>query len=189
MNAKVLSLIVVAVLIAGCDLFQTRDPAPPSQGTSCNLTPDDHEIVLKNLRCAITETNVDNYIRCFVDTVLRQYLFDPSPEEQSKFTQWNLESERRYFQNMVAGVNGTPVLSDSLLNKIVTPGPPASAVYFLNYTLFVPHLDPRAPRLVRGSMELYFVEDSLHRWSVYRWVDKKNTSDSTWSYLKAWFNR
>ena len=183
------SLLAATMLLAGCDLFQTRDPAPPTQGTSCNLTPDDHEVVLKNLRCAIAERNVDNYIRCFVDTLVRPYVFEPSPEEQPKFTQWTLESERRYFQNMVASVNGTPVLSDSLYNKIVLAGPPASAVYYLKYTLFIPHLDPQAPRLVRGNMELYFSEDSLHRWSVYRWVDKKISSDSTWSYLRAWFNR
>lgn len=188
MKFNVRSLVLVATLIAGCDLFQTREPEPPSQGTSCNLTPDDHEVVLKNLRCAMTERNVDNYVRCFVDTLLRPYVFESSPEEQLKFTQWNLESERRYFQNMLSTVNGTPALSDSLYNKIVTPGPPASAVYFLKYSLFIPHLDPRAPHLVRGNMELYFAEDSLHRWSIYRWVDKKISADSTWSYLKAWFN-
>jgi hypothetical protein len=59
----------------------------------------------------------------------------------------------------------------------------------MNYLLYVPHQDSRAPRVVRGNIELYMVEDSLHRWSIYRWVDKKTTADSTWSYLKAWFNR
>ena len=78
---------------------------------------------------------------------------------------------------------------DSLSSRNVSAGPPATAVFYLSYVLYVPHLDVRAPRSVRGNMELYMTEDSLHRWSVYRWVDKKTTADSTWSYLKAWFNR
>lgn len=180
---------LVLLFAAGCDFFQTRDPASPSQGTSCNLTPDFHDIVLKNLGCAIMESNTDNYIRCFVDPALQTYVFEPSPEEQPKFTQWNLDAERRYYQNSMSNLNGTPSFTDSIYTIDRINGPPATAVYTMRYTLFIPHQDPRAPKFVQGNMELYFREDSLHRWSIYRWVDKKTTADSTWSYLKAWFNR
>ena len=174
---------------AGCDLFQTREPDPPTQGTSCNATPDVYDVVLKNLTCAISERNADNYMRCFADPNLQQFVFEPSPEEQSKFTLWTIDSERRYFQNAMATLNGAPSLGDSIYSLILSSGPPATATYSLKYTLFIPHLDPQAPKLVRGNMELYFREDSLHRWSMYRWVDQKTGPDSTWSYLKAWFNR
>jgi hypothetical protein len=177
------------VAMEGCDLFQTREPELPTQNTSTFETPTNHDIVLRNLTFAISENNVENYMRCFVDTTLRPYEFEPSPEEQSKFVLWNLESERRYFQNLGASLSGTSSFSDSIYSRNVTSGPPASAIYFMNYLLYVPHQDSRAPRVVRGNIELYMVEDSLHRWSIYRWVDKKTTADSTWSYLKAWFNR
>jgi len=180
---------LLLILQPSCDFFQTRDPASPSQGTSCNLTPDFHDVVLKNLGCAISEHNTDNYIRCFVDPALQLFVFEPSAEDASKFTLWNLESERRYFQNAMATLNGTPMLTDSIFTIDRSAGPPATAVYTMSYSLYIPHGDPRAPKLVRGNMELYFREDSLHRWSIYRWVDKKTTADSTWSYLKAWFNR
>lgn len=173
----------------GCDLFQTRDPEQPTQNTSTFETPTTYDIVLRNLTYAISENNAENYMRCFVDTALRPYVFEPSPEEAVNFTQWNLEAERRYFQNMGSTLNGTMSLIDSISNKNISPGPPASAVFYMNYFLYVPHPDSRAPRSVRGNMELYMVEDSLHRWSIYRWVDKKTAADSTWSYLKAWFNR
>ena len=128
-------------------------------------------------------------MRCFVDTTLLPFVFEPSPEEQSKFTQWNLEAEQRYFQNMGASLNGTMSFIDSVSNKIISSGPPSTAAYFMSYVLYVPHGEGSAPRTVHGNMELYMVEDSLHRWSIYRWVDKKIAADSTWSYLKAWFNR
>ena len=175
--------------MSGCDLFQTREPELPTQNTSTFETPTNHDIVLRNLGYAISESNVENYMRCFVDTSLHPYTFEPSPEEQPKFTQWNLESERRYYQNMQSSLTGTSAFSDSIYTRNISAGPPASAVYSMLYTLYVTHKDTRAPRLVRGSMELDMIEDSLHRWSIYRWVDKKTTADSTWSYLKDWFNR
>ena len=175
--------------MSGCDLFQTREPETPTHSTSTFETPTYHDIVLRNLTYAISENNVENYVHCFVDTNLRPYVFEPSSEEQPNFAQWNLESERRYFQNMGSTLQGASSLSDSIYNKNITAGPPASAVYYMSYTLYVPHQDTRAPRFVRGNMELYMIEDSLHRWSIYRWVDKKITADSSWSYLKAWFNR
>jgi hypothetical protein len=180
----------LAVLIfAGCDLFQTRDPQPPTQNISTFETPTSQDIVVRNLQYAVTENNVQNYLRCFVDTNYRPYVYEPSADVQSSFIQWNLESERRYFQNIGATLNGVASLSDSITAKNIFPGPPQSAAWFMNYVLYVPHQDARAPKLVRGSMELDMIEDSLHRWSINRWVDKKTTADSTWSYLRAWFNR
>ena len=186
-----IALVVLSssAVLQSCDLFQTRLPDPPSQGTSCNQTPADHTIVLSNLQCAIVENNVENYMKCFVDTNYRPYTYLSSSDVQQSFVGWNLESERRYFQNMGTSLGGTSLFSDSITNSNSIPGSPASEVYYLSYTLYVPHHDPQAPRLVRGSMELYMIEDSLHRWSIYKWVDKRITSDSSWSYLKAWFNR
>ena len=179
----------LVLLLAGCDLFKTRDPEAPTQSISTFETPTSHDIVLRNFSYAISENNVRNYIRCFVDTLYRPYQFEPSPEEAPKFVVWTLESEQRYFQNIGVSLTGPSSLTDSVTLVNLSPGPPATAVYFLNYTLYVPHQDPRAPKLFRGSMELDLTEDSLHLWSIYRWADKKTGPDSTWSYLKAWFNR
>src|SRR5262245_9011920 len=163
----------VLLLIAGCDLFETRTPEPPTQAISTFETPTSHDIVLRNFHYAISENNVRNYLRCFVDTLYRPYQFEPSPEEQPKFTTWNLESEQRYFQNIGVSLTGASSLTDSITLRNLYPGPPATAVYFMNYTLYVPHQDPRTPKLVRGSMELDMTEDSLHLWSIYRWVYKQ----------------
>lgn len=180
---------LLLVSVQGCDLFQTRDPEPPSQGTSGNQPATDHGIVMSNLRTAIFENNVENYLRCFSDTSVRTYLFVPSPEEQIKFSQWDLDAERRYFVAMGSALRpgAAMSLSDSIITRSVSAG---TAIYSLHYTLFVPHQEAGVPRLVQGNMDLYFAEDSrVHLWSIYKWVDTKTTSDSTWSYLRAWFNR
>lgn len=184
-------LFLAAALLAsaGCDLFQTREPEPPSQGTSSFQTPTDHAIVLQNFRSAIRESNTENYMKCFTDTTQRSYAFDPSAEEQIKFVQWDLEAERRSFQNMASALAaGTAMsLADSTTNTNIASG---TAVYTLRYTLTVPHTEANAPRIVRGTMELSMAEDArLRTWSIYRWVDQRSGVDSTWSYLKAWFNR
>lgn len=182
-----LTLLVLSIIIvAGCDLFQTREPESPTQGTSSRETPTTHDIVLSNLRNAIAEKNVENYMSCFTDPALRPFIYEPSPDQQANFTQWGLESERRSFQNMTSSLNGRSSFTDSIYNSNISS---SFVTYFMTYTLFVPHQDPNAPRLVRGTMELYFIQDSLHLWSIYRWVDRKTRPDSTWSYLKAWFNR
>ena len=182
----VIFIVLTVAIVAGCDLFQTRDPAAPTQGTSSRETPTTHDIVLSNLRNAIAEKNVENYMSCFVDPALRPYVFEPSPDQAANFTLWGLESERRYFQNITSSLNGRPSFTDSIYNSTISS---SLVTYYMTYTLFIPHQDPNAPRLVQGTMELYFVQDSLHLWSIYKWVDRKTRLDSTWSYLKAWFNR
>ena len=175
----------------GCDIFQTRPPDRPVQGTSSYQVPDRPEVVLSNLKAAIAESNADNYIRCFADTsnASEPFKFTPSPEVGSAyasiFRTWTIADERIYFQNLGKPDNGTPLMSDSLRSFSNSSD---SVIYTLDYTLYYPHRRQNIPQLVGGQMQLLLKPDSRRLWFIQSWQDYKTTRDSTWSYIKAVFS-
>jgi len=178
---------IVLFALSGCNIFETRDPETPTSSTSSFEPPVTPETVLRNLRGAITESNPDNYLRCFADTTLYPYEFIPSGDLLANFPQWTLVEENRYFRSMGSRLDGAPVLTDSVQNSNFY----ADSTYTIRYSLFFPHSDPQAPRFVQGNMLLHLVADPQGRWAIDRWEDIRNPAlpDSTWSYLKFWFNR
>lgn len=184
------SAFLAAISVQSCDLFQTRDPEPPSQSNSTFDPPVSPDIVLHNLQFALTEYNIDNYIRCFVDPTVQRYEYIASQEVQANFSnlfaQWNLEAERRYFQNLGPPTNASPFLTFSNQQTISVSSD--SVIYNMNYTLFFPHRRSNIPQAVQGNMQVSLGTDNQRRWSIHRWQDFKTMSDSTWSYLKAAFS-
>jgi hypothetical protein len=188
--AQAAILLVFLLPLSACDLFQTREPEQPSQTTSTFIPPTSYDLVLRNLQFAVSEYNVDNYMRCFVDSAYRRYEFIPAPEARARFANifntWSLESERRYFQNLGAPSIGAPSLTFPSQAPIYTGSD--SVIYNLNYTLYFPHRKAGIPQVVQGNMQLYLGVDPRRLWSIYRWQDSRTTTDSTWSYWKAVFS-
>lgn len=184
-----ISPFLICLFAESCDLFQTRDPEFPVQNKSTFNTPVTPDIVLANLRSAVGEYNVDNYMRCFVDTTVHTYEFIPSQEAEASyptvFSRWSLDAERQYFVRLGLPTNGTPTLSLTTRNSAVSSD---SVTYLLSYTFFFPHHRTDVPQVVRGNMQLTLGADNQRRWSIYRWQDFKTLSDSTWSIWKAVFS-
>jgi hypothetical protein len=180
------------LLISGCDIFQTRDPQPPTQGTSSYQVPDQPDVVLANLKAAIAESNTDNYIRSFADTSVasQPFTFTPSSDVSSAyasvFRSWNIADERTYLQNLGKPDNGYPLLTFSNLKQSATSLD--SVVYTMDYQLYYPHHRQNVPQYVKGNMELHMKPNAGRLWFIQTWLDTKTTSDSTWSYLKAVFS-
>lgn len=185
-------VITVSLVHPGCDLFQTRDPEPPTQTSSGFKQPVTSDIVLDNLRTAVSEANADNYFRCFADTGsgAPPYLFNPSPEVlggfAGVFSAWSPEEERTYFRNLGVPQNAAPSLGFSNQHQLITSAD--SVIYSMDYLLFYPHRRAGVPLSVQGRMQLHVGVDRQGRWSIYRWQDFKSTDDSTWSYWKAVFS-
>jgi hypothetical protein len=186
-RAALAALPLLFLAWAGCDIFQTRDPEPPTQSTSTFEPPVTPDAVLQNLRSAIGENNLDNYLRCFVDTTFRPYEFIPSQDVRANFGVWTLEDERRYFRTMGATTDGTALLTTAVQGGTFF----ADSTYTIDYALYFPHTEPGVPKLVRGNMLLHLAIDPQGRWGIDRWSDNKlpSAQDSTWSYLKFWFDR
>ncbi len=187
MSRIVLSALCVLSL-QGCDLFQTREPQAPTQSGSARTPPDTPEIVLDNLRSSVQQHSTDNYMRCFVDTTVSgapPFTFSASGDFQGIFRNWTLEDERRYFLNLGAPVNGSPLLT--FLNQQQLNQGASATEYTMDYILFYPHSQPALPKEFRGYMHLFMQTDGQHGWSITRWEDTRTVTDSTWSYLKAHF--
>ena len=182
-------LCVAFIAFQGCDIFQTRDPESPTQTTSTFNPPVSPDIVLQNLRFAVSEYNIDNYMRCFTDTAVRSYVLIPAQEVRANFEgvfqQWDLQTERRYFQNLGQPSGASPLLTLVSQQQNVTAD---SVVYTMNYTFYFPHRRTSVPQIVRGNMQVYLGVDNQRRWSIYRWEDFKTTADTTWSYWRAVFS-
>ena len=173
------------ILIWGC---KTRDPESPTQGTSGFKPPVTPEIVLENFKTAIKENKVDYYMRCFIDTTAssKSFSFNPSVGYETYMLSWNLEAERRYFQNLSRTTSGEPFLNFS--DSSEANRTPSSIEYDMEYFLYFPHQQPNVSTRVKGYMHLYLEVDNQQRWAIYRWDDVKTVTDSTWSYLKFHLN-
>jgi hypothetical protein len=190
MTSRVLAVCCAVGLafLAGCGIFETRDPETPNQGTSGYRPADVPTDVLFNFQLAIQNHDADNYIRCLSDTASsgRPFVFTPSAGNfQDIFRSWSLDDERRYFQNLGTPTGGTPFISFADSQWVNSTS--STTEFTSQYVFFYPHLRADLPRSVAGFMHLYLALDSQRRWSVYRWDDVRTTSDSTWSYLKAHF--
>jgi hypothetical protein len=184
--------LVVSLALQSCDLFQTREPEPPTQSNSGFKQPVTSDIVLENLRVSVADANADNYVRCFSDTSVstRGFTFNASSEVLasfgSLFNTWSIAEEQVYFRNLGLPQNAAPSLSFSNERQLITSSD--SVIYSMDYLLFYPHRRSGIPLSVQGRMQLHIGTDRQGRWSIYRWQDFKSTTDSTWSYWKAIFS-
>jgi hypothetical protein len=190
MTLKFISLFFILTFI-GCDIFNTRVPEPPSEQSSNYIQPTAPQIVITNFKNAIEDYNVDNYIKCFVDTSFsdKHFEFVHSLEtgiDRSLFYGWNLESEHHYLINLGKppyGIAGLILTNERSIN--VTSD---SVIYNYDYSLTYPHGNPNFPTSFSGNLQFYLsVDRNRTNWSIYKWLDFKTGSAYTWSYLKAVF--
>lgn len=186
------TVVFVAVLFASCGLFDTRDVQTPNQPRSTFQQPTSPDIVLSNLNFAIAEKNVDNYMRCFVDSAFsaRRFTFSPDAVSASSypvFQGWNLNSERLYYNNLVTLTNESSSSNLFLSNVTFTSGID-STVIDSDYILVFDHNRQSTARVTRGKLRFIMSPDSRSLWSIHSWLDFiESSSDTTWSYLKANF--
>lgn len=175
-----------------CGLFDTRDVEPPTQTRSTFIQPTSPDIVLTNLIYSIAEKDLDNYMRCFVDSVysVRRFRFIPDALSQSSypvFLTWNLNSERIYFSNLISSTD--PTSSSNLFpdNETINTAID-SAILDMDYILVFNHTSTNVAREVKGKLRFVMGSDSRSLWSIHTWYDFiDNNNDTTWSVLKANF--
>lgn len=189
---KIILLAVILLSLTGCDLFTTRQDEKPDQTKSNWIPPVEAANVIQNLKNSLSDKNVQNYIRCFVDTIFsdKDYNFSASSEALTRYDiflqGWGLNEERRYFTSIT---NKVPVdfpisltLSDQNFSSLSGDSVVYSATYFLN--LPVPSGDP-LPKNYAGSLQFNMLRDSRQEWVIYFWKDTKSETLPSWSELKG----
>ena len=183
---------VCALLCACTNPFATREPEEPSEGSLSFIPPRTPEVVLINLRNAILEQNLENYLRCLGDsTRLPQgfrFIADAgvASENPGLFERWTKDNEKSYFSQLRALI---PPDSLHILNLQVVQSTQFadSALFVENYTLTVKHTqqDKGVPAVVAGQARFNMGVDSFGDWAIYRWEDVAVGDEPTWSTLKA----
>jgi hypothetical protein len=186
-------LLAAAVLFCGgCGLFETRDPEPPTSGSSTFVPPTAPEIVLSNLENAVSEKNTENYVRCLVDTLNseRRLVFVPTSSAAgryaSAFSDWTLQSERTWFAALKAFA---PKDAPSYLNlngsfAVIAAD---SAIYEASYEMVFRHGVANVSETVRGTLQFVMHIDRNSVWSITRWTDIPRTDETSWSEWKGRF--
>jgi hypothetical protein len=178
------------VMLAGCGLFDTRDPESPGQSGFDFVPATVPSIAISNLRSSIAQRNVDNYMRNFADPALVStgFQFIPSTDASSTYPNlqdWTFDDERGYFQNLVAKADGASQLTLTPKDSLISTD---QATYNFDYVLSFQHTDAASfPTLARGNLQFDLVPDAGNIWSIYRWIDFNTTPDITWSSFKGKF--
>lgn len=185
-------LFIVFLLFQSCGLFDTRSVEPPTVSRSTFEQPTTPNIVLTNLNYSIVEKNLDNYMRCLVDTNFspRRYKYYPDAVSQVSypvFLTWNLNSEKAYYSNLISFTN--PEASSNLFSNNITYNTFIdSAIVDFDYILIFNHSRQTVPVQTKGKLRFIMGTDSRGLWSIHSWYDFINgDNDTTWSVLKANF--
>jgi hypothetical protein len=198
LGGLVLSLFVgLAILTLSCaNPFATREPEVPSRQASSWIPPQSPEIVLINLRNALVQKNVENYLRSLVDSTRssRRFRFEPDQSavvaNPGVFSNWDVQRERFYLQQLfsvlpedsVRALDFTPVTSNVSAD---------TAEFTRSYELRLHHTQQGQgiPAVLRGQATFWLSSDASGNWAIHRWADFSNGRDPSWSVLKAAFGK
>ncbi len=191
-----MTIVGLMVLMVFCkNPFATREAEPPTQSRLSWQLPTDPVIVLQNMAAAIREKNVENYMKCLVDSA-NLFRFIPDAYQATVnagiFEYWSLGHEQSYINKLF-----TSIPNDSLralnFSNIQRNEFPDSAMIRADYALEVRHQFAASyPVSARGHANFIFIKRYGY-WMISRWSDFETRLDPasarvpSWSTIKANF--
>jgi len=176
--------------------FATRKAELPSTDQSSWRFPTDPVIVLENMKSAFREKNVENYMKCLVDSS-ELFKFIPDAYEASNnpgiFERWDLSYEQTYINKIFTSIPDDSTRTLTFSTDFTRNDFPDSVQIRIDYTIDLHHLLSQSyPRQGKGEADLWFNRRS-GIWVITRWEDNETKIDSaatrlpSWSTLKASF--
>lgn len=177
-----------------CNLFETRDPEPPSQSATEFLPPTLPRDVITNLKSAIAQKSPENYVRSFADTSStgEEFRFIPSSTGNTSFPgvfiDWSRANEDAHFRDLLSHK-----LSQNSFSNLSTVGDSYipqgdSTVYTATYTLTFDHNVPPFPYFARGRLQFMLKRDRNGFWVITEWTDSQEIDTViTWTHFKGKF--
>jgi len=192
---KILFLILfISFTLVSCDLFTTREGETPDQGRLNFQTAVQPGLVIENLKNALKDKNISNYMACFVDTLFanKNFMFISSSEAALIYPiflhGWGLSEEKSYitnvFNTLPLDLPVTLTLSDTIVSYLSGDSLIYSASYFLNVPFASAELFPTN---YSGNLEFSMLRDDRAIWVIYLWKDNKSQALPSWSDLKGSF--
>jgi hypothetical protein len=184
---KILSIILILIL-AGCDIFEVRNPENPSDPKSGYKVPFEPQDVIQNLISSFKDKNADDYKKNFAAAPLanRDFFFVPSGNVLSSFpTEWTIDQEFQYFNNLITRTPADFPISLNFSNELYDVHAD-STIYSADYSISVPVLNSE-PKVYNGSLKFTMVTDINSAWVIYFWEDIAKAGSKSWSELKLEF--
>ncbi len=182
--------IIVATLVCSCNMFEPRDAEDPTVQKSDYKPPTDPDIVIENLISAVKEKNSINYTQCLGGPNLG-FSFTPAAESKSNFlsiyVDWDVNSEKAYFENLIIQTAKDSPAKLSLNNPI-RQSSSDSVIYNANYTFSFQHSANGIPQISVGNLQFTIKRDKNNNWYITRWIDLKTANQFSWSDMKARFS-
>jgi len=188
---KYLIIILIIVGSASCDLLNTREPEQPIARRTKRELATTPEILFNNLASALKEKFVDDYMSCFVDTVLlkRNFNFIPAADVVSQYpvlSNWSLANERDYFINLISQtVEKTPITLIMTQTDVINFGD--SAFYQFDYSMNLSSTNESVENNYKGNLKFKINLDNSNQWVITEWEDIKDKDFLSWSELKGRF--
>lgn len=188
-------LFIFFLLLFACENpFATRNPEPPKGDQSNWIQPSSPEYVIYNLRSAVEEKNISNYMRCLADTSNSsmdfRYEAEPSVANNnpSLFAAWNKTAEFNFFNQWLAFVPQDSGV-DLSFSKLKENTFQDSVILLQEYTLdtYYQCNDDSCFFHMEGQSELHLLRTQEDLWYIYKWRDISTGSSPTWSHLRAKF--
>jgi len=180
-------LLLSAVFIWGCDIFETRDPEQPDRSRSNYETPSEPQILIQNLKNSFSDKNADNYKKNFAlgsPYVNRNFFYLPTSQALSSdpnlWANWSVDNEFLYFKNLITRTAEELPITLSLFSENYSPFGD-STIYTAEYSINIPNLSG-SPNIYKGNLKFSMITDNQAAWVIYYWEDISN--EISWSDLK-----
>jgi hypothetical protein len=191
---KIFPTVMLGIFFISCtNPFSTRSAEKPQADKNTDIfdQPTRSEVVLSNLRYALNEKNLSNYMSCFIDTSFSQsFTFCFKPDESipsERFQGWSIQDEENYLRNVF---NNAQNISFEFLDKEnITFTPISTAIDSVQTSPFAYELkvEFKEPVTYSGIARMKLIKNSNSLWAIYYWEDTRNAENysNTWSVLKA----
>ena len=190
---------MLAAGVSACkNPFATREAEPPVASRSRWIPPSQPQDVLENLRNAVVEEHLLNYLKCLSDSLTtgREFTFEAEPSVVANypdlFAAWDVDHERRYLDQLFQATPRDSLRSLRFSNLTEQLGEGNERMLVGDYTLEVHHtlVAEGIPRRVRGRAEFWLIQEPrTSYWYIWRWRDSATSDEPTWSAIKAAFGR
>ena len=180
------SIWIGLVFLASCDVFGTRIPEPPVGEAGTWLQPVAPDLVVDNLRAAVTELNAANYRR----SLDQEFMFTPTAaahaRDPDQWTNWDHAQENGYFITVAEAAKGS---SGNLLRLEDAKTELSETEYILDahYLLLIQHGSQQIADTLQGRLVWVITKKVDGLWVLKRWSDQSIGTEDSWSDLKAEF--
>lgn len=198
----VLSILLLSVSLASCDLFTTRTPDAPDVGSTFFWTAaGTPNTLLENFKGALQVADASNYAKCFISshdtaTIPTVYTFTPRPglDASSKvvFEGWTTQSEQNFLTKLRSSLVNNPRLEITISNLQINQSNATVATLQANYVILFPlPSNSTLPESISGSlifdMRFVTIEGGTQEWRIISWTDDVQASNpqKTFTDLKV----